>query len=58
MIERTVGALTSQPFIRRYRGNPVLSASDVPYPSELVYSAGVMKFRGQYVMIFSSEYHR
>lgn len=54
---RTVGILSSQPLIKRYEGNPILTASDIPYPSELAYNAGVVKYRGQYVMVFRNDYH-
>ncbi len=42
--------------VRRYPGNPVLSAKEVPYPSDLVFNAGVAKYQGQYVMIFRNDY--
>lgn len=42
--------------IRRYPGNPVLSAEDVPYPATLIFNAGVTKFNGQYVMVFRNDY--
>ncbi|WNS46726.1 glycoside hydrolase family 130 protein [Paenibacillus sp. MMS20-IR301] len=48
--------LQSAPFIRRYPGNPVLDASKVPYPTALVFNAGVTKFNGKYVMIFRNDY--
>ncbi len=40
--------------IRRYEGNPILTKDDVPYPVETVHNAGVVKFRGKYVMLFRS----
>ena len=46
----------TSPVVRRYPDNPVLSARDVPYPSTLVFNAGVTKFRGRYVMIFRNDY--
>ncbi len=41
--------------IKRYAGNPVLASSDLPYPSALVFNAGVTKYRGQYVMVFRND---
>ncbi|MHB1356954.1 MAG: glycoside hydrolase family 130 protein [Anaerolineae bacterium] len=51
-----IGALHSSPFIRRYAGNPILTAQDVPYPATLVFSAGVCKYKGRYVMVFRNDY--
>jgi|APTNR8051073442_1049403.scaffolds.fasta_scaffold00293_15 beta-1,4-mannooligosaccharide/beta-1,4-mannosyl-N-acetylglucosamine phosphorylase len=42
--------------IRRHPGNPVLSAAQLPYPSTLVFNAGVAKWRGRYVMVFRNDY--
>jgi beta-1,4-mannooligosaccharide/beta-1,4-mannosyl-N-acetylglucosamine phosphorylase len=50
--------LTSRSVIKRYAGNPVLSASNVPYPSELTFNAGVVKYKEKYVMIFRNEYRK
>jgi predicted GH43/DUF377 family glycosyl hydrolase len=44
----------SDPIIRRYKGNPVLTKNDVPYPVETVHNAGVVKYKGGYVMLFRS----
>ncbi len=49
-------ALVSSPAITRYPGNPVLTARDVPYRSDLVFNAGVIKYQGQYVMVFRNDY--
>ena len=43
------------PSIRRYAGNPILSAVDVPYPASLVFNAGVTKWQGRYVMLFRND---
>lgn len=51
-----VGDLKSSPVIRRYPGNPVLSADDIPYSSNLVFNAGVAKYQGKYVMLFRNDY--
>lgn len=53
-----IGALRSSPVITRYPGNPVLSAADVPYPANLVFNAGVVKYQGRYVMVFRNDYGR
>ncbi len=42
--------------IKRYPGNPILSASDIPYPATLVFNAGVAKYQGKYVMAFRNDY--
>ncbi|MFD0714556.1 glycoside hydrolase family 130 protein [Paenibacillus sp. GCM10027626] len=51
-----IGPLTSSERIRRHPDNPVLDASRVPYPTALVFNAGVTKFNGKYVMIFRNDY--
>lgn len=48
--------LESCRFIKRYEHNPVLSAAQAPYPCELVFNAGIIKRRGQYVMVFRNDY--
>ena len=42
--------------VQRYAGNPILSADRIPYPSTLVFNAGVTKFQGRYVMVFRNDY--
>lgn len=42
--------------IKRYAGNPILSAAQIPYPSTLIFNAGVTKFNGKYVMVFRNDY--
>ncbi|MBE6381243.1 MAG: glycosidase [Lentisphaerae bacterium] len=54
--------LHSSKIMRRYEGNPLLTADDVPYPATLVFNAGVAKYRGLYyiaprVDLFDAEYH-
>jgi hypothetical protein len=46
----------TNPVIKRYPGNPILSADDVPYRSDLVFNAGVTKYQGKYVMVFRNDY--
>jgi beta-1,4-mannooligosaccharide/beta-1,4-mannosyl-N-acetylglucosamine phosphorylase len=52
----TVGPLSSSSIIHRHPQNPIFTAEDLPYPSALVYNAGVTKYQGQYVMLFRNDY--
>ena len=47
--------LTTHPCIQK-RPAPILTSADLPYPSSLVFNAGVIKYRGEYVMIFRNDY--
>ncbi len=47
--------LFTHPCIRK-RSTPVVTAADLPYPSTLVFNAGVIKYRGEYVMVFRNDY--
>jgi len=38
--------------ITRYAHNPILTKADVPYPVSTVHNAAVVKFKGQYMMVF------
>jgi len=40
--------------VSRYRGNPILTKHDIPYPVQTVHNAAVSKFDGRYVMLFRS----
>lgn len=42
--------------IKRYEKNPILTSADVPYPSDLVFNAGVAKYQGKYVMVFRNDF--
>jgi beta-1,4-mannooligosaccharide/beta-1,4-mannosyl-N-acetylglucosamine phosphorylase len=42
--------------LARSPANPILTAEVVPFPSTLVFNAGVCKFHGEYVMIFRNDY--
>ncbi|MCH7702744.1 MAG: glycoside hydrolase family 130 protein [Planctomycetes bacterium] len=44
----------SREIVKRYQGNPILTADDVPYPVATVHNAGVAKVDGRYVMLFRS----
>jgi len=63
--ERTGGAnmpkmmpeYSSSSVIHRYGGGkPVLTAKDIPYPATCIFNAGVVKYKGQYVMAFRNDY--
>ena len=41
--------------ILRYKKNPILTKSDIPYPVETVHNAGVAKWNGKYLMLFRSQ---
>lgn len=43
-------------FVRRHEANPVLTSAQVPYPSSLVFNAGVLKREDRYVMVFRNDY--
>ena len=43
-------------FLKRYEGNPVLSAKDIPYEAVLIFNAGICKYQGKYVMCFRNDY--
>ena len=55
MQDNIIGKLTSSSVIKRYEGNPILKASDVPYKTDLVLNAGVTKFQGKYIMVFRND---
>ncbi len=45
---------TPPPIVSRYKGNPILTHEDIPYPVATVHNAGVTKHNGRYVMLFRS----
>jgi len=55
--EDTIGPLHSSSIIQRHPLNPIFTAKDVPYPSTIAYNAGVIKYQGQYVMVFRNDYN-
>ncbi|HEX2997502.1 MAG TPA: glycoside hydrolase family 130 protein [Anaerolineales bacterium] len=55
--EETVGPLHTSSIIHRHPQNPIFSAGHVPYPSVIAYNAGVVKYQGQYVMVFRNDYN-
>src|SRR5688572_3218400 len=54
----TTPVLKSAPVIKRHPKNPVLAKEHIPYPSTLVFNAGVCKYQGKYVMIFRNDVGR
>lgn len=55
------GEFKTNPIIRRYEGNPILTKKDVPYPATLVFNAGVAFYKGEYfiaprVDLFNEQY--
>lgn len=56
MYELMKPLLHSSSVIKRYENNPVLTAKDIPYQSDLVFNAGVAKWQDRYVMIFRNDF--
>ncbi len=49
--------LKSSNVITRYNGGePVLSAKDIPYKADCIFNAGVVKYKGKYIMAFRNDY--
>ncbi len=40
--------------VTRFKGNPILTKDDVPYPVATVHNAGMVKHDGRYLMLFRS----
>lgn len=53
-----VGPLTSSAAIRRCSANPLLTATQVPFPCDLAFNAGTAKFNGRYYMAFRYDQYR
>ena len=43
--------------VNRYHGNPILTAEQVKFPANLIFNAGVAKFKEKYVMVFRNDYN-
>ncbi len=43
---------TTAAIVERFKGNPILTKDDVPYPVATVHNAGMVKHDGQYIMLF------
>lgn len=46
--DKMTGEHHTAEIVHRYKGNPLLTAKDVPYYADLVYNAGVTFFNGRY----------
>lgn len=51
-----IGELRSSSVIKRHPANPILTASQVPYPTALTFNAGVTKYEGRYIMVFRNDH--
>ena len=47
--------LSTHPCIRK-RPEPIMVPADLPYACSLVFNAGVIKHRGEYIMVFRNDY--
>ena len=47
--------LTTHPCVKK-RPEPIMTASDLPYSCSLVFNAGVIRYRDEYVMVFRDDY--
>lgn len=43
-----------KPLVKRYKGNPILTKDDVPYPVVTVHNAGMARHGDRYIMLFRS----
>ncbi|MBQ8952958.1 MAG: glycoside hydrolase family 130 protein [Clostridia bacterium] len=48
--------LKSLPCVTRYENNPVLTKNDVPYDCDLVFNAGVIRWKEGYAVAFRNDY--
>lgn len=46
-----------QRILTKYKGNPILSPSDMPYPCETVYNSGVAKLGDEYILLLRVGLH-
>lgn len=46
---------SSLPLVRRYSGNPIITAKDMPYLANSVFNAAAAKYKGRYVLLFRVE---
>lgn len=53
-----IGPLKSSPAVKRFSGNPLLTAADVAFPCDLVFNAGTTKFNGRYYMAFRYDQYK
>lgn len=55
-MNNVIGDLKSSGTIIRHSSNPILTSTDIPYDSSLVFNAGVIRYNGKYVMVFRNDY--
>lgn len=48
--------ISEAPFMKRHPANPLLTKDDVKYEASLIFNAGIVKFKGRYVMVFRNDY--
>jgi len=53
---RRIGEFSTQPFVKRFEGNPVLSPERVPFESTNTHNCGVARHGDGYVMLFRNDY--
>jgi beta-1,4-mannooligosaccharide/beta-1,4-mannosyl-N-acetylglucosamine phosphorylase len=51
-----IDKLTEATFIKRHEANPILSKENVTYEAALIFNAGIVKFKGRYIMVFRNDY--
>ncbi len=56
IIQQKEHNMVTPDFLKRYEGNPILSAKDIPYEAVLIFNAGICKYQGKYVMCFRNDY--
>ncbi len=49
-------SVTEAGVVTRHPGNPLLTAADVPYPCNLLFNAGVARWKDTYYMVFRNDY--
>lgn len=54
---KRVGDFTTPAFVTRWEGNPILTASMMPYPSSLVFNSSVVPYRDRWLMMFRNEWY-
>lgn len=47
--------LKSSPCIKKL-DKPILTKDDIPYEAQLIFNAGVVKYKGKYIMVFRDDY--
>ncbi|MCF6291096.1 MAG: glycoside hydrolase family 130 protein [Desulfobacterales bacterium] len=47
-----MGITKFEPPVKRYKGNPILTKDDVPYPVVTVHNAGMTRHEDRYIMLF------